>query len=449
MVLVFDWITIILSTIIFVNPVGKIKKTVGYIIYYVFWIYYVLPLYLDCLVSPMQYYQRSNIKFAIYQNDATTRIIYDIVLLIIQVTIVLTCRKYERLDNYWFENLEPIIIEKGNLRNMLSLGMISAIVTTILLPMDNRILFYFQWRESYVPRSSTGLYFSIEKLSYIAVTCALILIFSEIKEASGRKFFTISIYSLCLFMSICAEGKRSITFYTIIVFCILYVYDYIATKRAEENGEGLRINFVKAFSVIIISLVAIAIIYVMSVYVNIKRGIDFSTASNIYTSLRIELFRDDRVRMAIYSLIYPSKLKIIDYPFQTLFTGFLNIFPLDIVFGKLGVALYEYTDYISVSLGGWNIDDIGVMMTPTILAEFISNLHIFGIIAFILMTKWFIHRIEINRYPYNIFLVLCYLLIQIYSTVYMMYFIQFTFTIMLIDKYAKRDVLLTINGKEV
>ena len=66
---------------------------------------------------------------------------------------------------------------------------------------------------------------------------------------------------------------------------------------------------------------------------------DASDTSELYTALRIDFFRDDRVRMAIYSILNPTEMKIDRFARTDSIPIPTWIFPIDHILGEVRYQL--------------------------------------------------------------------------------------------------------------
>ena len=407
----FDIVTILLTTLMCVRNFKKLTENSRFFIYYIFVFFYVIPLFIDYLYAfPTYTYSYRFRGFYIANNDPLTRIVYDFFVLLVQWLLLRVKTKEER----------PILISEhdnhtATIGRLLYIGLVFPTVATLLFGSDKSILYTFMWRENdlvaegYVPLA--------EELSYIGICCAVLLFFKDSsKHRLARRILSI----LFAYVNVCIEGKRSILFF---LFLVIFVVN-LPGIRDKSIPVKQRRNRVFALLLLLVIIIAAMVVMTVNVKMNVRQ---YTDPSAVYTTIRIDFFRDDRVRMAIYSILYPDKLTILKYPGETLIPAVLNIFPLDYIAGFLKIHPLSYTAYISAALTGSSvISQEKAFMTPAIFAELLSNFHILGLAFMVMITLWFARKAEKYPYPVNVFILVSYILIQMYSIPYVAYFLEAT-----------------------
>lgn len=137
------------------------------------------------------------------------------------------------------------------------------------------------------------------------------------------------------------------------------------------------------------------------------------SAEENYENIRIDFFRDQRVKMAIYSELYPHQMKILSYPGQSfVFVGTFYI-PRSMWLDKP----YPYAQYFTSALFFSDAKLWGWGMTTSIYDEFIANFGFFGVIFLqILLFYYFksVNKVNSNYFKiFSLFLVMLLFMVQI------------------------------------
>lgn len=439
-VYIFDILTMIISLYWAVTNVKKIKTSTRYIVFYTFFFICILPLFMDYIISKPMYELLPNRYhgFVISYDDAETRIFYDLFLIICQY-IMLKCfwkqrykfviayrkKKYIKasIDNYRYDLRE---LNKIMQRICALVALIAPIIA--VCGGYTIILFVFGWRDEhlfdYVTASS--LYSFMEKFSYLGATTSLLLLLSDYREKKTYRGLFYRIISIpLLIMNICIESKRSIVFFGFIMVLVILLYG-----KSKDIKVGKIIG--------IASLLATMVI-ILSVMVKTQsRG--YSGIMTIYSTLRIDIFRDDTIKMAIYGMINPNKIKILDFPFQSYLMQIRYFFFMDAIAGKgiIPIRGMGFNKYLSAALMGVDLSMGYSFMTTSMFDEAIAN---FGLLGFftapILCTI-----VSRNADKYSGFektlMVGCIVLGMMYSPNYILFYIEVTVIINLILKYVRR-----------
>lgn len=407
----FDSFTIIVSVLLLIMARKKLMCSMSGVIYILFFLFYIFPLFIDYLYATPKYLNYRLIGFRISSQDTFTRCTYDIILIATQVF----------LTKYLFQL--PVKTHKSTytMPNQLLVtisicGMLLPIFITLLITRDPGYLYSYQWRElgyKLIPNN----YSLIERSSYIGVSSCIIILFSPLRRTRILKTIAIA----CLFMAICAEGKRAIIFFALVNVSVLTFYRYLI--NSDSNIRPSKLLFI-----VLISLLTINVMIEMSFSVKLGRGYN-DELSELVETTRIDFLRDDRVRMAIYSEIHPDKLKTLDYYGQTIINNFTHIFPIDVFISIFGGKTEEtYQFYTTKAVSNKPINKDSAFMTPSIFAELVSNFGIIlGSICFIFLNCWFMKISMRFPYPVNFFIAMSYCLINLFSFSYIIIYLEFTF----------------------
>lgn len=387
-------------------------------------LFYICPLCIDYFFARPDYLPDRLVGFRNSSHNELTRCIYDIIIIISQFVFL----------KYIYTLSDCRVNSSSRLSNRLLYkmsicGMLLPIFLTLLITHDISYLYSYQWREigyKFIPDN----YSYIEKSSYIGVSSCIILLFSTYRKNKIIKLVAI----LCLLMTICAEGKRAIIFFTLVNIAVLFFYRYLINTSSNIKASKILVIF-------LISLVAVDLMIEMTFTVKIERGYS-DDISELVETTRIDFLRDDRARMAIFSEIYPERMKTLDYYGQTMINNLTNIFPIDAIIGFTGGKVDDtYQYYTTKALVGSDVDRDFAFMTPSIFAEFISNFGIIlGSILFIILTCWFMKISTRFTYPCNFYIVMSYCLINLFSFSYIVIYLEFTFFLCALDKLNFRNI---------
>lgn len=438
MVYIFDILTMIISAYWALVNIKKLKISTRYIIYFTFFVICILPLFMDYIIGKPMYGLLPNRYhgFVISYDDSTTRILYDIFLVVSQY-IILKCfwhQKYRVVLNSRSKQYSKDVNNSGYdlrelNRTMQRICVCVALIAPVIAIIGGYtiVLFVFGWRDEhlfdYVTASS--FYSFMEKFSYLGATTSLLLMLSDYREKRTYRglFYRIASVPL-LVMNICIESKRSIVFFCFIMVVVILLYG-----KSKDIKIGRIIGIAAILAMIVI---------VLSVMVKTQsRG--YSGIMTIYSTLRVDIFRDDTIKMAIYGMLNPNEIKILDYPFQSYLMQIRYFFFLDIIAGKGFIPLQGlgFNKYLSSALIGADLSMGYSFMTTSMFDEAIAN---FGVIGF-LTAPILCAIVSRNADKYSGFektlMVGCVVLGMMYSPNYILFYIEVTVVINLILKYMR------------
>lgn len=368
----FDIFTIILSLFLVYKSLRKMmgNNNITYFIELIFFIFFVLPVGLDYIIYPTYEIWPQFTKFAISYSDPATRILYDMWLIMAQYLIIYFGRSvlkneikdlkhYERINNKWVLNILFII------------GVLPVLIV-LLTNIPNSILYTLYWRENsllalQIEQSYKTLYYLLERFSYISIISSSLYITNALPKnkllISRIKIILLkSISIISLFALICLESKRAI--YAVVL--LMFMAQSIFSTKLSKRKYLIWINV----------LFALLFILYCSSYILLYRNynVTYDTA-NLYTQLKMDFTRDDRVKLVIYTLINSEERKILAYPFQSYIMQIGSFFPLEF----LGVPYLGYNTFFSsillgveATIGGNNFS------TTSCFDEMIANFGIIG-----------------------------------------------------------------------
>ena len=433
LVVLLDTITIIISTYLFIKNVKKIGLSTRYIVYYFFFFIMVLPIFLDYIVGKPVYNSwflgSKHYGFIASYDDSITRIIYDAFLMWFQYIILYYKRNIE-LEEYYYEHRNQSVInlnsrtKKGIYFSLILLAFLPTILV-IICPINNNILFHLGWREQNLfGAASSEFYYSIEKLSYVGLISSLLLVLSKSKEflnihGKVQRFLfgcLKPVWILLVYCNVCIESKRSI-----LIFCMAVLITYLI-DAVPKNKMGW---------VILVSGIAVALIISISVYVKIVyRDYSAGAFDALYTTLRIDYFRDDTTKMLIYSL-FDKQFKVLAYPFQSYLMQIGFIFPLD----YLGTPRLGYNTYFTCALVNAPLSSGLSNTTTSMYDELIANFGLLGCIIAPFITLKITKIADKQSTILKTFVIAGYVLMVMYSLNYIMWFLEITVFLLFLAKY--------------
>lgn len=419
----FDLITIIILLYATSKNFTKILSQTKILVFMIFFMFYIFPLCLDYVIGFPEYTSRTE-DFTRAQEDTLSRIVYDMSLLICSWMILRV--KEKKIRSGLAVNFSKRTL--SNVYMLLTIGVILPTVFVFILQMPQFMLYTPMWRELDFINTPKNYSF-VEQLDFVGICCCIICLFGKLRNTSiFMRIFALSF----LYVNICIEGKRGIIFFSLLCIILLLI---IHMQMDKKEGQELTKNFIK---LAIYGGIAIAIMLVVSVNVKIGRGYE-EDPSIMNTALRIDFTRDDRVRYAIYEVLHPERLKILDYPGQTILPFITWIFPLNLFFSKVfNYTPHNYSYYLSSALLGGGISANESFMTPSVFGEIISNFYLLGIFIMPIFSIWFIKKISNLPYPINLFVIITYAAWQMYPVGYIMLYLEFTFVLCLLYYIKKR-----------
>ena len=302
--------------------------------------------------------------------------------------------------------------------------MVTPAVLSIVVLQNYGILYTFQWNElGMFPIHRLFSY--VEQLSYIGVCCSILMLFHQHKKYS----IIINLISLLfLYVNICIQGKRGILFFSLVVIIIVYFY--------KKLNSGEKLISVKTIGIFSVFVAFVAFMIYFSIYIKMERGY---AEDYLYDTLRVDFFRDDRIRIAIFSELYPERLKMLDYPLQTFIYNVCQIWPLNLIVISMGVVILNYQQFLSSAVQGTQFDLHGYM-TPSMFGEWVSNIGIIlGIFAIPYICLWFSNQVKKYPYPLNVLIISSFLLLNMFSMGYIVLFLETTVILCIMYKINKRE----------
>ena len=393
-----DILTFLLSLLMAIRSVKLLTHSTRYLINLLIFVLYVLPLALDYIFGYPDYGYKG---YMISSQHWPSRLLFDMGILTIQYVLSCTSIGIKRMVVRSFET-------DASMNWILWIGMVLPVFFVLLFMRNPAYLYSFQWREFEVLNIG-GSYSQIERYTYLGITCSVLVAMTR-----GEKWYVRLIAFLFLFMNICIQGKRAIFFFAAVNFALVMVVRYISLKREKQD---VRLYTIGSMAIVIMMVVYMVI---STFTIKAERGFDETNSSAMITTTRIDFFRDDRVRLAIYSNLHPEHVKIVDYPGQTFFAEALTVIPLN-YYTERNVALYHhgYQSHLSAACWMTKWDKNVYFMTPSVYDELIANFGlIIGTLLMILLCLFFARTADKYPAPYSILILCCFVLLCLFSISY-------------------------------
>lgn len=411
---IFDILTIVVSLYILYSSLKKLHESSVYVYIALIFVFYVTPLLIDYMYIFPEYTKFYG--YSISYLNPITRVVYDFCILI---TLSYLYKKGKK--THQITSMSNIYIS----HKWTWLGCLIAPLSAIFLVKNPNLLFAFQWRELLLYDPSAKYYLFTEELTYIGICASCLLLFDS-KSSFTHPIISKVLTCIFLFFNICIEGKRAALFFTILVIVMILVYKYadeIKQLKLEGRRLSLRSMMLWLVSVSVI-FGAVYFMYQFSLDVKINRGYTEET-SVMVEAFRIDAFRDDRVRMAIYSKLYPDNMRILNYPGQTIWDCFKYIIPINVISGRLGLSHYMYQHYFTAALQKAPLGP-DCFMTVSIFAESISNFGVvFGLMFYLYLTMFFVKMSDRAPHPFNILFIFIFIMMNLFDLSYCMIMIEF------------------------
>ncbi len=368
-IIVFDTITLIISLVLLIKSymrMTRTKKTV-YLVHFVFFAIYVFPIALDIFYDYPNYgANRAYYGFYISHKDSYVRLVYDVIIIISQLIILYIGNRKPKLkknrNSDTTDNKEILITKFDSpITNIVLFFLGSFTVLSVLLsPLPKQMLYIISWRETGLVILSEQMkvyYYFVERFAFISLVSAVIFILANKHKHRLLKILTV----LFMMMTICVQSKRAI-----VVVLFFVILSFIVFNKKGINT--------KKFTIILGLMALVTLYYSMFILIS-NRGYTIGSDGRLYTLLRIDFFRDDRLRMVIYSLLYPANMNIIEYPFQSFINQIGALFPLE----YLGLQVTGYNSFFTSALRGIPFTKSVNSMTTSFFDESLAN---FGFLGF-------------------------------------------------------------------
>lgn len=397
MIQIFDFFTFficLIPTVLCFYSISKVGIKPLTLIQISFFIVFILPLFLDLVFGIPNYYNLPGFRDS--QNNFSVSVIYNFFIIFISYF------------NYFFRGKDFIVINIKENINRLDLILffiaISPLFFFIFSP-DKSIYLIYGGDALRDYNEVTAKYHGY--LSIITFLSVIILSYFIIKNYTKRIFLIILFFTLVLF-DFWVNGKRTI----VLLFLFFLGLFFVLKDRS-----------IKSFIFIII------LSFVFGLYSNWYQSTVRDFGNNVsfeenYENVRVDFFRDQRLKMAIYAELNPHLIKILPNRGESFIFTTTFFIPRNYWENKP----YPYAQYFTSAmlyhepkLWGWG-------MTTSVYDEFVANIGLFGLIVIQFLVLIFfklVMRVSSNSFKiYSIFLFLILMMVQVIAFMFA-YFIWF------------------------
>lgn len=441
--IILDILVISFGNFVLANSFFEIKKNKTWVLYYVFFFLFVVPVILDRLYAFPSYELGFRYGYVIMGTDPLVTILYDIIIMFI-------CFVF-----YYFLNFRYKVAEQkenkpfiGN--KYLKIVLFGATIFPILMflvacVVSKRspfMIFDLGWKYKYEEGKLGGeifAYSAIERLTYIAVTCCLLLITSvdfkklfKKKRKVGRDkkliiltFIMLAFLGISLLINMFLEGKRSIYLFAGIVLFITLYYKVLGKVKPWIAI----VSFVAFFGI------ALVVVFVLGDLFRTASAYGEGFTPYKYTSLRVDFFRDQSLKYVIYTLLHSKEVQVVSFPMQSYLTEIFYLFPivyLPISFKK------GYETYLTASYSFMDASSLGTMrITNSGLDEMCANFSFFGVVIFVLALVYLIRTMSRLSDDKNVLVMVAFVLFMMYTTSYICWYYEFLAGFLILEKVLK------------
>ncbi len=397
-------LTIVISICFVIYSLKRLDKSTVHILHVIFFIICSVPLILDYIMGMPQYSD----AYPLFKDacvDTVTRYWYCLYLLITQCIIIYFSKKldYSVLITKYHEGEDKRDIYKSpKCFYVLLFFAFFAPLLALLFGMPKEYMITWAWRYDGFDASVINGYGTLERITYISIVAASIL-FCQKKQLYVKALAVLAVY-----MNVCIEGKRSALFFALAVFIMCFL------MLSKVRNKKLVLTFL---GILTLGIIILSSTSIQSDY----RG--YESTDDMYRMLRIDFFRDDTIKSAIYAMMHPERVTILDYPSQSFIMEIGYLMPLV----WMGVPKVGYETYMTAALKYKEITQLtnGVRMTVSMFDCFIANFSYLGFVLgglFIVKYSKYIDKCGSIVKP----IMICgFLLCSMYSLSYICWYFEF------------------------
>lgn len=324
---------------------------------------YVIPLIVELFLGKASV-SSSYIGFVLSRSDVLTEVLYGIFVLIVESFFFIYLKKSKKFSL----RITDIAIDVRNQLCKIPIVPVLAIILIVFLAVliffsPNPTLYYKDLGAFAMQKSSVTsmdlLYRNVVHLGDVTMLAILAILILKTIDKNNSVFYKVIRIAGIVLVTL-ANGKRTLTVFLVIA---LMMIDYLYKKKKKY----MIINIVMA--VMCISIYFIAYSYISGKY-------EYNT--DWYAVISEYFFRNNSIKVVIYSTLHPDKLPILDYPGQTLLFDALFFIPRQFWASKP----FPFPDYYTAAIFGFShITNMGWNFQTNIYAEAIANM---GLIAFVI-----------------------------------------------------------------
>ena len=449
---VCDLILISIANYFLFDSFFELKKEKNWIIYYIFYFLFVLPILLDRVYAISAHNLTFRYGYSIMTSDPVVGVVYD-------ACISFICCILYYLLKHSFKNVHGIerasLLENKLIKSVLLFGSFLPIGLFVFGCFVSKrtpfLIFNFGWRylyENSLPSGEIFAYSAAERLTYIGIVCSLLLLFGvKYKEIFARENNGFNIKKIAIFLVLSSllvisillnnliEGKRSIFLFTGIVLSICLIY------KIKWGKRGVILGIIFLF---IIVALFIGVIYLGTNFRG-KTGEGEGIKMYEYTLLRVDYFRDQSLKFVIYSLFHSKEIQLLSFPFQSYMTEIWYLFPLVYIPLSFKKGYETYFTASNSLIGSESLNP--TRLTNSGLDEFCANFSFFGILIFCVLLYFLIKKTKTCSSDWKILLCVSFVLFMMYTTSYVCWFYEFVVAVFVLQKISvQKKKLLKEDG---
>lgn len=388
----FTFIFCLIPTLLCVYSIFKVGIKPLTIIQIVFFIVFVSPIFLDIIFSKPEY--RNFYGFYIYEEDNRVAFIYNLFIVFVSYF------------NYFFRGKQIVNLNISN--NFIKIDIF--LLSVALLPLF--FVFFAPNIDLYKLYGGASVRdfdeFSNAFHGYLNIFTFLsgfVCSYLIIKNFNKRIFLTFFLF-LIVFFDFWLNGKRTI----VLIFLFFLGFFYLIINRN-----------LKSF-LFILMLIFIYSFYNSWYQSNIRDFDDSKSFNEKYENIRVDYFRDQRVKMAIYGELKPYKIKILPHRGESFIFSSTFFIPRSIWPNKP----YPYAQYFTSAMFNSEPKLWGWGMTTSIYDEFIANLGLIGLLLIQILLVYYIKITGKLKSPkfqiYSIFLFILLMMVQMIAFMFLYIF---------------------------
>ncbi|WP_153522133.1 O-antigen polymerase [Companilactobacillus halodurans] len=358
MTLFLNFVCIAYSIIVLISSWNK-RVFIPFLCLAVFDLLYVFPILIELILGDAHtgYY-----GFILAQNDVATSIVYSIFVLTFEILFYIYIKSQAK-KNKKFYLMESMALVRDKLSNSKMFLVLFGIL--LLIPIFGIIFApnpadYFKigaFPMNRIMANSDEIAFNDNIAKFCKYFGFLGIIGIKLYD-KNHSFILLILRIVSLISVTLLDGKRTLFAFLIL---ILFAIDFIFSKNKS------RLILKGFFLAVVISLYFVLYSYVTGKY-------EYNT--NWYSVISEYFFKGNAVKVAIYSVLHPDKLHILDYHFQTFYYDLFYFVPRNIWLSKP----LTYPDYYSSAVFGFEtVRNVGWYFQTNVFAEFISNIGIMGV----------------------------------------------------------------------
>lgn len=390
----FTFLVCLVPTLLCLYSIFKVGIKPLTLIQVGFFLIYVLPLFLDIIFSAPAYYKFPG--FSVFQDNVLISLIYNFFVISISYF------------NYFFRGREAININLSNNLNKIDifLFLISIVPVLIFIFSPDKSIYMIYGGDALRGYSEiTGKFHGYLNIStFLSV---IFLAYLVIKNYKKNPILLI-LFILLVIFDFWVNGKRTI----VLVFLFFLALFLILKERSLK-------------SFIFTIFLSLIFGFYSNWYQSTVRDFgDKVTFEENYENIRVDFFRDQRLKMAIYAELNPHLMKILPNRGDSFLFSATFFIPRDYWENKP----YPYAQYFTSAMFYQEPKLWGWAMTTSIYDEVVANTGFLGLLTIQFLVFLFfklVMRLNSNNFKiFSIFLFLILMMVQIVAFMFA-YFIWF------------------------